>query len=409
MNNEGRMLIRVLPACLKDALPQGWDKAIEGYLIETMPTVDHPAAVALSIQATEPDILFLDSDFPNLDIFSLAKEARKARPDVAVIVFATEHSQRLLHQAMLAGVEEFLQKPVNASQLQSVLLAVASHRTLREVVTGAEVAEPANTQGRVVGIISGKGGLGKTTIATNLAALIANSKQSAALLGFESGDGAILLNVQPQLGLFDMISAQASKENAEEEKTFNVDWMKLYATPHRSGLHYWTWKGTSQQTESTVPLHFIETFMESCQAAFAYTFIDFPNLVDGEFATLLPLLDVILIVSSTSDLLALRSTKNLLDQVTPEFRRRVRLIINRADSQDMISRDDFEEALRYKVAASLPNSPQVAAAAINMGAPLTTSHQPTELSESLVALSQQLFKLPVTKPEQKPIKRFGIF
>jgi pilus assembly protein CpaE len=409
MENEGRSLIRVLPACLKDPLPRGWDKAMEGYLIETMPTVDHPAAVPLSLQTTEPDILLLDGDFPNLDLLAMAREAHKARADVAIIVFATDNTQRLLHQAMLAGVEEFLQKPVDAKRLQEVLLSVASRRTLREAESHTESHETANKQGRVVGIISGKGGLGKTTIATNLAALLAKSKQSTALVGFESGDGAVLLNLQPRLGLFDMIAALSNRENTEEEKIFSVEWMKQYATSHHSGLQYWTWKGTSAQPAFTVPPQFINTFMESCRVAYNYTLIDFPNLVDGEFAALLPLLDIVLIVSSTCDLLAVRSTKNILDQVTPEFRRRIRIIINRADSQDMIGKDDFEEALGYKAAATLPNLPQVAAAAINMGAPLTTSHQSTPLSESLIALSQQLFKLPSAKVEQKAPKRFGIF
>jgi pilus assembly protein CpaE len=409
MNNEGRSLIRVLPACLKDPLPRGWDKTMEGYLIETMPNVDHPAAVQLSIQTTEPDILLVDGDFPGLDLVSMAREAHKARADVAIIVFATDTTQRLLHQAMLAGVEEFLQKPVDAKRLQEVLLSVASRRTLREAETHTENQETANKQGRVVGIISGKGGLGKTTIATNLAALLAKSKQSTALVGFESGDGAVLLSLQPKLGLFDMITALSNRENMEEEKIFSVEWMKQYATSHNSGLQYWTWKGTSAHSIFAVPPQFINTFMESCRVAYDYTLIDFPNLVDGEFATLLPLLDVVLIVSSTCDLLAVRATKNILDQVTPEFRRRIRVIINRADNQDMIGKDDFEEALGYKAAAMLPNLPQVAAAAINLGAPLTTSHHATPLSESLIALSQQLFKLPSAKVEQKAPKRFGIF
>jgi pilus assembly protein CpaE len=409
MESESRLLIRVLPACLKDSLPSGWDKVMDGYILETMPTVDHPAAVSLSIQTTEPDILLVDGDFPGLNLISLVKEAHKARAGIAVIVLATDHTQRLLHQAMLAGVEEYLQKPVDATKLLGALLAVASRRTLRAAATHAEVQESSNEQGRVVGIVSGKGGLGKTTIATNLAALIANSKQNTSLVGFESGDGAVLLDLQPRLGLYDMIHAQASRENAEDEKTFNVEWMKQYATSHRCGLQYWTWKGSSPLVATEIPPQFVKTFMESCRVAFAYTFIDFPNLVEGEFATLLPLLDVVLIVSSTSDLLALRSTKNLLDVVTPEYRRRVRVIVNRADSQDMISIKDFEEALGYRAAATLPNSPQVAAAAINMGAPLTISHQPTELSNSFADLSRQLFKLPSAKAEQKPMKRFGFF
>lgn len=409
MENEGRSLIRVLPACLKDPLPRGWDKSMEGYHVEVMPVVDHPAAVPLSLQTTEPDVLLVNADFPNLDLVSMAKEAHKARPGVAIIVFATDHTQRLLHKAMLAGVEEFLQKPVDAKRLQEVLLSIASRRTLRAAVANTENQDPATKTGRVVGIISGKGGLGKTTVATNLAALMAKAKQNVALVGLESGDGAILLDLQPRLGLYDMLFAQASKEHGDEEKTYSSDWMRQYATAHRTGLQYWTWKGTSTQSATTVPPHFLNVFMESCRVSFDYSFIDFPNLMDGEFSALLPLLDVALIVSSTCDLLALRSTKNLLDHVTPEYRRRVRIIINRADKLDMIGKDDFEEALGYRSAAILPNSPQVAAAAINMGAPLTTSHQTTELSEAFLNLSQQLFKLPVANVEERPQKRFGFF
>ncbi|MEO6908120.1 MAG: response regulator [Abditibacteriaceae bacterium] len=391
-------------------MPRGWDKVLEGYVIETMPAVEHPAAVPLSLQTTEPDILLVDGDFPNLDLITLVKEAHKVRPEVAVIVLATDHTQRLLHQAMLAGVEEFLQKPVLASRLQETLIAVASHRTLRiESASTIESDDTPSTQGRVVGVISGKGGLGKTTIATNLATLMAKSKQSTALVGFESGDGAVLLDVQPRLGLYDMITALANREQAEDEKTYSAEWMKQYAAAYGNGLQYWTWRGASPQTSSQIPPQFINTFMESCRAAFNYTFIDFPSLADGEFSALLPLLDVVLVVSSTCDLLALRSTKNLLDQVTPEYRRRIRLIINRADPQDMIGKSDFEEALQFKAAATLPNQPHVAAAAINMGAPLVTTHQPSELSESLKNLAVQLFKLPKSKAEQKPVKRFGLF
>ena len=402
MNNGESSLIRVLPACLKDPLPRGWDRKLEGYIIETMPTVDHPAAVPLSLTTTEPDILLVDGDFPDLDLATLTRAAHEARPGVAVIAFATDHSHELVHRALLAGVEDFLTKPLDAAQLHDVLLSVASRRTLRPVT---QIAESSNTplkQGRVVGIVSGKGGLGKTTIATNLAALMAKSKNSTGLVGFESGDGAVLLSLQPKLGLMDMIAALANRETPEEESVYSAEWLKQYALPHRSGLDYWTWRGNSTAGSVEVPPHFIESFMESCRASFDYTFVDFPALVEEEFSTLLTLLDVVLVVSSTCDLLALRATKNLLTMVTPEFRRRVRLIINRADPQDMLSKDDFEEALNFRAAAVLPNMPQVAASAINLGAPFALAQQSSELSESLKTLAGQLFKLPHHEQTQEP-------
>jgi|GEM_PF-2178283 len=409
MNIGENALIRVLPACLKDPLPRGWDRKLEGYVIETMPTVDHPAAVPLSLTTTEPDILLVDGDFPNLDLAALTHAAHQARPGVAVIAFATDHSHEIVHRALLAGVEDFLTKPLDAAQLHDVLLSVASRRTLRPVAQVAESTNAPLKQGRVVGVVSGKGGLGKTTVATNLAALLAKSKQNTGLVGFESGDGAVLLSLQPKLGLLDMIAALANRETSDEESVFSADWMQQYASFHRSGLQYWTWKGNSTAGNNEVPDHFIESFTESCRTSFDYTFVDFPALEEDEFAALLPLLDVVLVVSSTCDLLALRSTKNLLDTVTPEFRRRVRLIINRADPLDMLSKEDFEEALNFRAAAALPNMPQIAASAINLGAPFALAQYSTELSDALKNLSEQLFKVPhqEEEPDPRPGKLFS--
>lgn len=408
MNEGESSLIRVLPACLKDPLPSGWDRKLEGYVIESMPVVEHPAAVSISLRTTEPDILLVDGDFPNINLLSLTREAHLARPGVAVIVFATDHSPSSVHQAMLAGVEEYLPKPLEAARLHDTLLAIAGHKDLRQVTASTEIKENA-TQGRVVGVFSGKGGLGKTTIATNLATLTAKAQKTTGLVGFESGDAAVLLNIQPRLGLFDMVAAMTKRLSTEEDNSFSAEWMKQFATAHRSGIQYWTWKGTSSQVGAEVPGNFITTFLEACRATFAYTFIDFPVLADEEFTSLLPLLDVVLVVSSTSDLLALRSTKNLLDMVTPEYHRRVRIIINQADPLDMISQNDFEEALEYRAVATLPNLPQIASGAINMGSPIVATQQKNQLSDSFTILGEQLFKLPRDTTETKPVKRFGLF
>src|SRR5690606_14015304 len=124
-----------------------------------------------------------------------------------------------------------------------------------------------------------------------------------------------------------------------------------------------------------------------------YTFIDFPLLSEDELMSVAPLLDIIVIVSSTSDLLALRSTKTFLEYLPEELRPRVRVVVNRSDPADMISTEDFQASLGFKVAAILPNDPILAAQAINLGSPFITTQTQSDLSHQMRLLGEQLFRL----------------
>ena len=141
------------------------------------------------------------------------------------------------------------------------------------------------------------------------------------------------------------------------------------------------------------------------------TFVDFGLLTPDEATLMFPMLDVILVISTSSDLLALRATKTFLDLIPEELSPRVRVIINRSDPSDMISREDYEGALDgdYKIAAVLPNEPQVAAQSINMGSPFVVTQTTSELAATVKQLAQVLFRLPVEEESAKPKRRFMLF
>jgi pilus assembly protein CpaE len=328
------------------------------------------------------------------------------RENLAVVLVSGDNSPEKLRRAMLAGAEEYLIKPLEAAALRESILNIAGHRTLRVVERDAEEEHSAQSaNGLVVGVVSGKGGLGKTTLAVNMAAVVANAPgKTAGMIGLESGDGSVLLNLQPKLGLLDF----AANDNRREEAGYAVDWMRQFATNHKVGLAYWQWSGYNSQQSEGIPEDFMSALFDTCRRAQAVTFIDFPILTAEEAGAVLPLLDVILVVTSSSDLLAMRSTKTFLDWVPEELAPRVRVIINRSDPRDMISRDDFEAALEHKIAAVLPNEPEIAAQAINMGSPFVLTQPNSELATTVKQLAQVLFRLPVEQ-EVKPRKRFVLF
>ena len=399
-------LIRILPACLAEPLPPGWDASNADFVIEVMPEVDQAAAILLALPTTEPDILLLDADYPGIDAFEIAAQALEVRENLAVVLVSAENSPEKLRQAMLAGAEEYLIKPLDGAALRESILGIAGHRTLRVVQRDAEEATPENASGLVVGVLAGKGGLGKTTLAVNMASVVAGAPgKTAGLIGLESGDGSVLLNLQPKLGLFDL----AGDDDRREEGGYAVDWMRQFATNHKVGLSYWQWSGFATPASEGIPEDFVPALFDTCRRAQSVTFIDFPLLTPDEASAVLPLLDVILVVTSSSDLLAMRSTKSFLEQIPEELSPRVRVIINRSDPTDMISRDDFEASLEHKIAAVLPNHPAIAAQAINMGSPFVLTQASSDLSTTIKQLAQVLFRLPVAEESSKPRKRFMLF
>jgi len=172
---------------------------------------------------------------------------------------------------------------------------------------------------------------------------------------------------------------------------------------------YWTWQGHASQAGTSIPEFFLPTLFETCRRACHYTFVDFPLLSEDELLAVAPLLDVIIVVSSSSDLLALRSTKTFLEILPDEVQARVRVIVNRSDPTDMISAADFEEALDHKVAATLPNNPTLAAQAINLGAPFITTQTQSDLADQMRALGEKLFHETLSTQNTKAKKRFSLF
>jgi pilus assembly protein CpaE len=397
-------LIRILPACLTDSLPEGWNAESPGTVIEVADPVQEPDAIVPALATVEPDVLLIDADYLDLDVFALTQQAIAARADLAVVIISRDAAPDKLRRAMLSGAEEYLIKPLDAKDLASAITAVTSHRTLRRVQRTVAPEAEVKT-GIVVGVVAGKGGLGKTTLATNLAAIVARTPgRKAALVGLESGDGAVLLNIQPRLGLLDLVG---SSEQGDQD-TFSEEWVKQFATSHKSGLNYWAWQGSNTQPGAVIPEDFFHRLFDAYRQCFDVTIIDFPQLSQEEAAAVMPLLDMVIAVSSSSDLLALRSAKTLIDTMPPEIIDRLHMIINRADPTDMISKEDFERTLGRSVMGVIANEPRLVAEAINMGAPFVLIQKDSEITGDLNELAQLLFKLPQAEDLGRK-KRFRLF
>src|ERR1700674_805829 len=100
-------------------------------------------------------------------------------PSTAIISAAQDASGDLILQSLRAGAREFLNLPIGASELRTVLDSV-------EEFCAGQVQAP-RKKGRMVAVFSSKGGCGTSFIATNLAA--AHATPTALVdLNLQAGD-----------------------------------------------------------------------------------------------------------------------------------------------------------------------------------------------------------------------------
>lgn len=327
-------------------------------------------------RSTVPAVVVLDCALGQPEALALAGRLSGAAGPRVVLV--SDAGAELGLAALRAGVFDIVHPGAEVAELAAVL---GQARATVQPVPATPVGGPGPArQGRVISVVSSKGGVGKTTVSTNIAVGLAkHAPQSTVLvdLDVQFGDVASALNLDPEYSLLDAVDLARSGDGMA---------LKTSLSLHETGLYVLA-APDSPAAADRITAADVDLLLSMLAAEFAYVVIDTaPGLSEHTLAALDRTTDPVLLTSL--DVPGLRGLRKEVDTLRelgmlPEARR---LVVNFADPRSGLRVADVEATIGTRVDVSLPRSRTVPAS-VNVGVPLLQaggSDKTTKLLRTLV-------------------------
>ena len=185
-------------------------------------------ALTVAAQAG-PDVALVRVQEPLVRPLQTLRKLTDGMPDLAIIVYSSGANIRLMRQSMVGGASDYLQEPLTEHDLEEAILGVLERRDREAMRRRGELDDPI-PQGTIVTVFGAKGGIGKTTISSNLAvSLVTEGHQSVVLVDMDTrfGDVAITMDIPVERSIADL---------ARNLDNVTRDSLNDYLVEHESGV-----------------------------------------------------------------------------------------------------------------------------------------------------------------------------
>jgi pilus assembly protein CpaE len=307
-----------------------------------------------------------------------------------------------------AGADDVMAKPFDARELEArveaLLLRFQRSKDMSSVVSadGLTVARARRT----VAVHSPRGGVGTTTIATNVAMVAARQKPDRVVLvdlHLQFGQVATHLNLEVKQSIADVARDDAAMREPELLRT--------YAARHDSGLHVLA-APTSPELAELVTADHVDRILTTLLDSYDSVVIDAGSWLDERTMTAFEHADTV-IFAVCPEISALKAVHGLLDYLNEagSVAGKATFVLNNQFGREILKLRDVESALGTKVATELPYDPFLYLQAVNEGVPLVVGAPRSPAAERFTKLAASAFgtdgvAIPTTS-ESKRSGRFG--
>lgn len=328
-------------------------------------------------------IVFVDITNCSEEYFRVIEEIKLFTSKI--VITSSDYSTNSIVRAMRLGAKEFLPKPVIKEELQRIISIFLQHGD-----------EQDDTASKIITIYSNKGGIGKTTIAVNLALELAKTtRDKVALLdlNLQLGDISTFLNLNPAFDVSYVIKNLIDKKDETLLKAFEkYKDTSMYILADPSYI---------EQSESITPQQ-ITTLFKVLKKVFPYIVVDMSSNIDPNSLKILDLSDWIMFTTIVN-IPAIRNSQRCLNLF--KSRRypsgKVKIIINRYMENDEIKIEDIETTLGEKIYWKIPNNYFSIMDSINKGVTVSEINSNSNIANSFRDLaskvSDDIVEMAITK------------
>lgn len=310
---------------------------------------------------------------------ALADTLRVTRPTISVILIRRRVDTSVLAEALRSGMREV----VDERDLTGLGSAVTRARQVWQALSGSGASVAEADRGRVISVFSPKGGVGKTTLAVNVALALSQRgahKVCIVDLDLAFGDVAITLQLFPARTIADAVHLESGLD-------FSV------LEPLLTNYHDQLWAlvaPVQPDAKDAIPASMVGRILSLLKANFDYVVVDTSPSFDEYVLAAFDETDELMLVT-TLDVPTLKNVKvavetlDLLNFPRPQRH----LVLNRADDKVGLTADKVESTLGMSIEAAIPTSSQVAHAT-NSGEPIVSAQPKHAVSQAITKLARGL-------------------
>lgn len=346
----------------------------------------------LGAGAPIPQVVVIDTADRGDEALALSARLSAEVPGMTVVLLS-EQPDAFALAALRSGASDVVHPASSLEELGEVL-----HRAAQLAASNAPATPGApaiggrgDARGRVISVLSPKGGVGKTTVATNLAVGLARSAPLSPVLvdlDVQFGDVASALNLHPDHTLLDVTRGPAAQDSMV---------LKTFLTKHETGV-YAICGPANPADADLITAADVTQLLETLSAEFRYVVVDTaPGLGEHALAALDHTNDLVLMTSlDVPGVRGLRKEIDIIRDLGLGFDGR-HVVLNLADTHSGLTKTDVEATINTGVDLILPRS-RATAASVNQGVPLLESDVRDPMTKQLRKLVERFAPLPAHVP-----------
>ncbi|MGB2956237.1 MAG: response regulator [Anaerolineales bacterium] len=356
----------------------------------------------------DPDVVLMDINMPDIDGIEATERIQEQAPVSQIVILSVQGDTNYMRRAMLAGARDFITKPPKSDELVTVIRragekakAIRQESQFSGRGTGSLI-DPRGTTialsglGKIVAVYSPKGGVGTTTVATNLAVTLHSTETPVIIVdaNLQFGDVVVFLNERGRTSVVDLapivdqLDPELVREVVIHHESSGID--ILSAPPH------------PEDAERISGSQFVKV-LKFLARLYSYVIVDTDSGLSDVTLDTLDASDLLVLISS-QDIPAIINTRIMLTLLVNLGinKQKILLVMSRFDKQLAITPEKVGHNLGHKVAAVLPEDREVVVPAVNRGIPFMMGEGRTkEIGKSILELVGKI-REKLSKLEEEP-------